>query len=298
MYELAFNTFLPGHLADAASDKCSKSKQKLQSIFQKENFMQTNIIYDTPDPDKIRSEYEKGGNLTSIPLAGGIVPDHIQLIRAGVNDRKSLRNFLASGRKWAELDVRLNTVDDSLILRKHSFEKIPLSARENLFTLDECLDVLFSHNKGAKINIHETGNSLSILMKKLGYSRFNEHNMRFYGRIDDLGGHDFMELAQNFPGSHIECSMDFMVQIILETPAKGEHILSLLTSWGINSFSLNWDTVERNHVIDYMNGTGYKVNIYNIPDIETLTEAVLLHPSSISCDFDIPGSVPSRKNSK
>ncbi len=260
--------------------------------------MQTNNMYDTPDPGKIRCEYGESGNLISISLVGDIVSDHIQLIRAGVNDRGSLRKFLATDRKWAEMDLRINAVDDSLILRKHSFEKIPPSVRENLFTLEECLDVLFSNNRGARINIHQSGNTLKILKKKLGFYESIGQNIRFNSRIDNLGGHDFMELRETFPGSHIECSIDFMAPIISETPAKAEHILSVLSSWGINSFSLNQDTAGLKGVADYMHATGYKVNINGVNNIEALMDVILLQPSTISCDFDVPGYVPLRQHSK
>jgi hypothetical protein len=49
------------------------------------------------------------------------LPDHVELVWHGVNDRTNLRHFLASPVRWGECDVRRAT-DGRLALRHDAFE--------------------------------------------------------------------------------------------------------------------------------------------------------------------------------
>ena len=62
----------------------------------------------------------------------------------------------------------------------------------------------------------------------------------------------------------------------------------MLTSWGINRLSLNWDDHLARESFDELVGWGYEVNFYKVPDLEAFLEAVVLLPHSVTSDFNFP----------
>ena len=62
----------------------------------------------------------------------------------------------------------------------------------------------------------------------------------------------------------------------------------MFTSWGINRFSISWETQEMRTFLDQMDKWGFQVNIYKVPDLNSFLEAVLLMPRSITTDFNFP----------
>lgn len=59
-------------------------------------------------------------------------------------------------------------------------------------------------------------------------------------------------------------------------------------SWGINRFSLAWSVRDLGAVIAKLDEWGFDTNIYNVPDLESFLKAVLLHPTSVTSDFNFP----------
>ena len=62
----------------------------------------------------------------------------------------------------------------------------------------------------------------------------------------------------------------------------------MFTSWGVNRFAVDWGTENMRTFFDRMDGWGFDVNIYNVPDLQSFLEAVLLIPRSITSDFNFP----------
>lgn len=223
-------------------------------------------------------------------IAEGLYPCHIQLVRSGINNRSDLGGFLSSEMKWADLDIWLNPSSDSMILRDFSFEKKPPLVNETFFSLEDCLVPLFKYGRGAKVNIREGGTVLDFLKKEFNYFNVDDSNLWFSSGIEYITGQNFIDLAQSYPGATLECDVNFLVPVFLESVEKVSEILSLLSSWGINRFSLNWDTTdEKKDFINYLEEKGLNVHLSNVADIESLIKVILLHQCSVSCDFNAAG---------
>jgi len=65
-------------------------------------------------------------------------------------------------------------------------------------------------------------------------------------------------------------------------------MLEMFTTWGINRFSISWETQDMRTFFDQMDKWGFEVNIYKVPDLNSFLEAVLLMPRSITTDFNFP----------
>lgn len=61
------------------------------------------------------------------------------LVWHGVNDRHYLHHFVASGIRWAELDVRRDPIG-RLMLRHDSFTDRPWGRDEDLLSLRDCVE--------------------------------------------------------------------------------------------------------------------------------------------------------------
>ena len=57
---------------------------------------------------------------------------------------------------------------------------------------------------------------------------------------------------------------------------------------GHHRVSLDWRTLGARDVIDRIEGLGWPVNLYGVPDLEAFLEAALLLPASVTADFNFP----------
>lgn len=62
----------------------------------------------------------------------------------------------------------------------------------------------------------------------------------------------------------------------------------MFTAWGVNRFSIDWQAQNMRTFFGQMDKWEFEVNIYNVPDLESFLQAVLLMPCSITSDFNFP----------
>ncbi len=216
------------------------------------------------------------------------LPRNIQFVWHGVNDRANLRQFLASDIRWAECDVTLDPLGRDLILRHDSFTKTPLQEDEEWLTLEELLAQLHAHHKAVKFDFKVGGKAIDKTLDLLQTFPFDETNLWFNGNVERLQEHRFRQLSAAYPNAILQCPIDFLAPLILSAPDKAKEILDMFTSWGINRFSISWLTPNMRPFFDQMDQWGFAVNIYNVPDLESFLQAVLLLPRSITADFNFP----------
>ena len=216
---------------------------------------------------------------------GDAFPHHVQFVWHGVRDSNSLAEFIESGIRWCEVDVRTDPVTGQLVLTP---EPIDDTLPVNLTSLDDVLDAVIQSERSIKMDIRENGHTLDALVSEIRARRIPEDRLWFNSNIDDLGEHGFRRLRQTFPDAVIQCPVDFMAPLILAMPERAKEILSSLTEWGISRVSIKWDNLAKRQALDSIESWGYEVNIYNVPDLEALLKAALLLPTSLTADFDSP----------
>lgn len=216
------------------------------------------------------------------------LPRHVQFVWHAVNDHDNLRQFLLSNIQWAECDVRMNPIDDAIILRHSSFTAAPLSPNEQFLTFEELLTSITCNNKNIKIDLKENGGLIEKVFELLAHCHLGDERLWFSGRIEKLQENGFRKIAQIYPNSTIQCPIDFLAPLVLDLPNKAREILKKLTGWGINRFSLKWKTPHLSLIAETIEQWGFELNIYNVPDLESFLKAVLLLPCSITSDFNFP----------
>jgi hypothetical protein len=216
------------------------------------------------------------------------LPRHVQFVWHGVNDEVNLRQFAASNIEWAECDVRFDPDGGRVILRNDSFEDIPPDPWETFVSFEEVLERFRQGEKSLKLDLKENGRLLESVVGILKARSIPDRRLWFNGMVEVLREEGFRKLSEAFPGSVIQCPIDFLVPLILGAPGKALGMLDVLHGWGINRFSINWKAPDKQEILDKMERWGYELNIYNVPDLEAFLKAVLLLPRSVTSDFNFP----------
>ncbi len=216
------------------------------------------------------------------------LPRHVQLVWHGVNDEANLRQFMASGIEWAECDVRFDPDGERVVLRNDSFQETPPDPDETLVRIEDVLVIYREGEKSLKLDLKENGRLLESVIAILGNAGLPERRLWFNGTVEVLKEDGFRRLSAAFPGSVIQCPIDFLVPLIIGAPAKALAVLDSLHGWGINRFSINWKAADKHEILDRLERWGYELNIYNVPDLEAFLKAVVLLPRSVTSDFNFP----------
>ena len=216
------------------------------------------------------------------------LPKRIAFVWHGVNDEANLRQFLAADIRWGEFDVRLDPTGGELILRHDSLSDNPPDPDEEWLTLGRLLDSLHKAGKSAKFDLKAGGTLLDNVLAVVDRYDFGDTRLWFNGNVERLQEEGFRRLAGAHPQAILQCPVDFLAPLICGAPKRAEGILEMFTTWGINRFSISWKTQDMRTFFDQMDTWGFEVNIYEVPDLHSFLQAVLLMPRSITADFNFP----------
>lgn len=216
------------------------------------------------------------------------LPKHIHFVWHGVNDQANLKQCLASNIFWAEMDVRRDSATGELFLRHDSFRDFPSQEGEEVFYLKKCLQQIKAGGKGAKLDLKENGMTLDQVFQAVDELGFDGTQLWFNGNLELLQESGFRKIARSYPGSVIQCPINFLAPLILGAPPRAREILDMLKGWGVNRFSLDFMIPNKGLLLERMSQWGCEINLYNVFDLESFLQAVLFLPRSITSDFNFP----------
>jgi hypothetical protein len=248
-------------------------------------FLHAETLFETKGTQTPRTVRGRSYDITSL-VSEEDLPQRVQFVWHGVNDRANLRQFLASGIRWGECDLRCDPLD-RLVLRHDSFEETPWSEDEEVLTLEDCLEEFKRHDKAIKLDLKEDC-TVERVLALLKQAQLDDGRLWFNGNVESLLEAGFRRLATSHPRAIIQCPADFLAPLILSIPDKAQEILRVLASWGINRLSVSWKTERKRQIVDSLENWGYEVNIYDVPDLESFLQAALLLPRSLTSDFNFP----------
>jgi hypothetical protein len=215
------------------------------------------------------------------------LPRHIQFVWHGIDSISRLNHFLLSDVHWGELTVQSDLAGQKLVVQNNLSQ--PSSPYKNPLYLDEVLAHLQGRPKGIKLDLkvghqEKLGQVLGLVHK----FDFQHQNLWFSGHVEELQENGFKLITRAFPGAVVQCPVDFLAPLVCTSPAKAKEILDMFTTWGVNRFSINWETENLRQFFDQMDRWGFEINIYNVPNLEAFLQAVLLLPRAITSNFDFP----------
>jgi hypothetical protein len=225
------------------------------------------------------------------PLIGEAdLPDCVELVWHGVNDRANLRHFLASPVRWGECDVRRDP-QGRLALRHDPFAiaatPLPGGQPAEPLMADEFLRAALAAGKGVKLDVKQADidDELSELVDRSGAAG---HDLWFNGRVDVLGRDALQRLRRAWPAAIVQCPIDALAPAIVATPDRARASLDELAAWGIDRFSLAWGIGPTALLLDHLDRWGHDVNLYAVEDLDEFLRAVMLLPRSVTADFNFP----------
>ena len=216
----------------------------------------------------------------------GALPEDIQFVWHGINDPANLRQFLASDVQWGEVDVRTDPRTGELILNHDLLGAQPATETE-LLGLDEVALQFNRFGKSIKYHFKETA-AAGRVTQMLRTGTDEGGLLWFNGDLEILREQEIRKLRKAFPSSIIQCPIDFLIPGMLNGSKDAQHEVARLKSWGISRVSIEWDQATMAKVIGNLHEWGIETNIYNVPDLDSFLQAVLLQPHSITADFNFP----------
>ncbi len=208
------------------------------------------------------------------------MPRHVQMVWDDLNSEENLQQFLVSGVHWGAM-----TVDSSSLRATGRDENHDSPLAESLarFRLS---------GRGARLTLNGDERLVHNLLPIIAAQEYLPTDLWFEGRLEVLGKQGFKAIARRFPGAILQCPIDFLAPLMVISPAKAEDVLDMMSGWGINRWSINWQTRGKRQVLDQLDAWGFDANITDTPDMASFLHAVLLLPCSITTDFSFPDCRP------
>ncbi|MCL4237529.1 MAG: hypothetical protein KJ047_04695 [Anaerolineae bacterium] len=216
------------------------------------------------------------------------LPPDVGLVWHGLNDEPNVRQFLASDIVWGECDVHLDPRSDRLVLHHDRLDDAPTEDVAALLTLDDLLARMRERGKAVKLDLKGGGPLIGRALALIERHGFDDDHLWLNGYLRFLGEAGVRQLAEARPGAILQAPVDFMGALAVSLPDHTQAILATLRGWGMNRFSLDFMSAERPQFYDLMLRWGFEVNLYGVVDLETFLAAVLLHPRSVTTDFNFP----------
>lgn len=212
------------------------------------------------------------------------IPERVRFVWHGVNEETMLSHFLASPMQWCEANVRTDPYG-ALVLRDRSYCRAPWRREEKPPRFDRFVDRILRHGKSMKLDLEEGRDSLDRILGTLCMHGVAADRLWFNGKVEEIGCEGFRLIRTVFPGATIQCPVDFLAPVVRAMPERARDMLQLLASWGIDRFSIGWETERDHRIFGVLDEWGFAVNIYDIPDLRAFLEAALMLPHSLTARF-------------
>ncbi len=227
------------------------------------------------------TSYELGGLVSE-----DLLREHVELVWHGVNDHENLRQFLGSGIRWAEIDLRRDPVGE-LVLRHDGFDERPWNREERSLPAQRTIDALAAAGRSIKLDVKENGDTLRAALNLIDSYGLGDDRVWFNAEIGVVGAAGFQTFRERYPDAIASCPIDFLVPLFAIAPAEADLILQRLRSCGVSRLSVRWaDGMRR--TLGELEQRGWETNIYAVPDLQSFLEAAVLLPTSVTADFNFP----------
>ncbi len=208
------------------------------------------------------------------------MPRHVQMVWDDLNSEENVQQFLASGVHWGAMTVDSASLQATGRDQSHGS---PLAESLARFRLS---------GRGARLSLNGDERLVHDLLPIIEAQEYLATDLWFEGRLEVLGQQGFKAIAARFPGAILQCPVDFLAPLMATSPAKAEDVLDMMSAWGINRWSISWQTRGVRQLLDQMDTWGFDTNITATPDMAAFLHAVLLLPRSITTDFSFPDCRP------
>jgi hypothetical protein len=212
------------------------------------------------------------------------LPERVQFVWHGIEDRQSLDAFLGCPLRWCEADIRTDPYG-SLVVRPDSYEDVSWRRDELPLRFDEFVGRMLAAGKSMKLDLEGGEKYLDRVLGVLCMQGIPSERLWFNANVEDISESGFRLIRTVYPGAAVQCPVDFLAPLMRSLPARAEETLEDLFNWGIDRFSIGWTTQKSHNIASWVEELGYAVNIYDVPDLRAFLEAAVLMPRSMTSRF-------------
>ena len=170
------------------------------------------------------------------------LPQDIQFVWHGVNDRGNLRQFLGSDVTWGEIDVRRHPQTDRLVL--HHDPLYFHRETEETLDLEDAIARFNRLDKSVKLHFKEGGGAVDRVLAILDRQGIDGSRLWFNGNEEVLEEKGYRRLHQAYPSAIVQCPIDSLVELMPDDHHGVREWLQTLQAWGVNRFSIKWSAPE------------------------------------------------------
>lgn len=236
---------------------------------------------DLPDCSASGSDY-----VLSDLASEDALPQEVDFVWHGVNEKANLRQFLGSDVTWGEVDVRTDPSSGILILHHDVLYSHPET--EQILELQYAIRAFNRFDKSIELDFKEGQPTIDQVLRILADEGIDGSRLWFTGTVDIVEEEGFRKLHQAYPSAVVQSTIDYLAERIVNDPDVARGILQEHQCWGVNRYSIKWGYPQLKLIIDRLSSWGFEIDVYGVPDLDVFLKTVLLAPRAITADFNFP----------
>ena len=217
------------------------------------------------------------------------LPRHVRYTWQAVNDRRSLRRFLNSRVRWAELDVRWEPRGRVPVVRAEPLSGRRAEREERVMTLTELLPMIYGRGRAAKLHLHGGEDLIGRVVEVIQDVGVGSDQLAF--RVDPREHEDAAveRLTRAFPLAWLEAPAGEVARALVHRPQEAGELLERWRARGVRTLSVPHDLPFLGSMLERLRERGFGVDVQGAENLETFLRGVLLLPDSVTARFGTAG---------
>jgi len=221
-----------------------------------------------------------GYRLADIVRTRRDLPRHITFVWHGVNDPATLRQFLASGITWAEVDIHSGPDGEIVCSRDGS--------GEGTLFFQEALAAVRSGGRHLRIELREGGDLSARCIDILKEAGCPGEKLWFHCDPEVTGPAVIGALTNAFPAALIQVPGDPVARAHAEGEEDACGAVAAARALGAGRLSFSFTTPHLAETLDFLDRCGMTSDIRRETALDDFLRSVLLMPASVASDFRFP----------
>jgi hypothetical protein len=221
-----------------------------------------------------------GYRLADIVRSRRDLPSHITFVWHGVNEPGSLRQFLASGIAWGEVDIRSGPNGEIVCGRE--------SHGAGTLSFADALSAVSGAGRNLRIELREKGSLSTRCIDALQEAGWKGNNLWFHCDPEVTGPRAIGALVDAFPTALLQVPGDAVARAIAEGEEHACGAVAAARALGAGRLSFTYKTPHLAETLDFLDRCGMTADIRRETKLDDFLRSVLLMPASVASDFRFP----------
>ncbi|MBT8508405.1 hypothetical protein AZH53_08310 [Methanomicrobiaceae archaeon CYW5] len=221
-----------------------------------------------------------GYRLADIVRTRGDLPRHITFVWHGVNNPRTLRQFLASGITWAEVDIRTGPDSECVCGREREGEAS--------LSFAAALAAVGNAGRSLRIELREGGRLPARCIDALNEKGWKEEKLWFHCDPELTGPGAVGALRDAFPAALMQVPGDAVALALQEGEEHACGAVAAARALGAERLSFRFTTPNLADTLDFLDRCGMTADIRRETELDDFLRSVLLMPASVASDFRFP----------